>query len=74
MRHARGGAVSRPCRADAQEVAPYATARGKLPDVFAFANALGGGTPARPAYATDTAYGAKIAAVIRGSNLTQYDR
>ncbi len=43
----------------------YATARAKLPDVFAFANALGGGTPAHPTYATDPAYGAKIAAVMR---------
>jgi flagellum-specific peptidoglycan hydrolase FlgJ len=54
--------------------APYASARAKLPDVFAFANELGGGTSARPRYATDPKYGALIGSIIRGSNLTRYDK
>lgn len=45
----------------------YAKARAKLSDPFAFAAALTG------IYATDPNYGASIAAVIRGSNLTAYD-
>lgn len=48
--------------------AVYAPARAALPDVFAFANALTG------RYATDPHYGALLGAIIRGSNLTQYDR
>lgn len=46
----------------------YARARTKLPDVFAFANALTG------VYATDPNYGTMLGQIIRGSNLTQYDR
>lgn len=45
----------------------YAPARAKLPDVFAFANALTG------VYATDPNYGHLLGEIIRGSNLTQYD-
>lgn len=48
--------------------APYAAARKKLPDPFAFANALTG------VYATDPKYGTTIGAIIRGSNLTRFDR
>lgn len=48
--------------------APYARARAALPDVFAFANALTG------TYATDPKYGALLGSIIKGSNLTQYDR
>lgn len=46
----------------------YANARSKLPDPFAFANALTG------VYATDPNYGHLLGQIIRGSNLTQYDR
>jgi flagellum-specific peptidoglycan hydrolase FlgJ len=53
--------------------APYAAARAALPDIRAYAMALGGGTPARPRYATDPNYGTSLWAVIRGSSLTQYD-
>jgi flagellum-specific peptidoglycan hydrolase FlgJ len=53
--------------------APYASARAKLPDVFAFANELGGGTTLRPRYATDPNYGKLIGDIIRGSKLTRYD-
>jgi flagellum-specific peptidoglycan hydrolase FlgJ len=51
----------------------YAAARAALPDPFAFADNLGGGTPARPRYATDPHYGDKLGAIIRGSRLTRYD-
>lgn len=47
---------------------PYAKARTKLPDPFAFANALTG------IYATDPKYGATLGAIIRGSNLTRFDQ
>lgn len=45
----------------------YAHARQSLPDPFKFADALTG------VYATDPKYGALLASIIRGSNLTQYD-
>jgi hypothetical protein len=45
----------------------YAAARGCLPDVESFCRALTG------VYATDPHYGERLIAVIRGSNLTQYD-
>lgn len=48
--------------------APYAKARAKLPDPIAFAHALTG------VYATDPHYGDTLESIIRGSNLTQYDR
>ncbi len=47
---------------------PYAHARSLLPDVEAFVKALTG------VYATDPHYGAALTAIIRGGNLTQYDR
>lgn len=47
---------------------PYAKAREKLPDPFAFADALTG------VYATDPKYGEKLKTLIRAYNLTQYDR
>jgi flagellum-specific peptidoglycan hydrolase FlgJ len=51
----------------------YADFRKALPDLVKATAALGGGTPARPRYATDPAYGAKLMAIIRGSALTKYD-
>lgn len=45
----------------------YGHAREKLPDVFAFADALTG------VYATDRNYGKALAAVIHGSHLYMYD-
>lgn len=45
----------------------YARARAKLPDVFAFANALTG------VYATDPQYGRTLGSVIRSNNLTRFD-
>lgn len=45
----------------------YSVARTKLPDVFAFANALTG------VYATDPGYGAKLCGVIHIDGLTKYD-
>jgi flagellum-specific peptidoglycan hydrolase FlgJ len=53
--------------------AAYADFRKALPDLVKATEALGGGTPARPRYATDPNYGSKLMAVIRGSKLTQYD-
>lgn len=46
----------------------YKNARSKLPDPIAFAHALTG------VYATDPKYGDLLESIIRGSNLTQYDR
>lgn len=46
----------------------YAHARTFLPDPFKFGDALTG------TYATDPHYGASLASIIRGSNLTQYDK
>lgn len=46
----------------------YAPARACLPNIYAFANALTG------VYATDPNYGAALGTIIRGSNLTQYDK
>jgi len=51
----------------------YADFRKALPDLVKATAALGGGTPVRPRYATDPAYGSKLMAVIRGSSLTKYD-
>jgi hypothetical protein len=51
----------------------FIDARACLPDVRAFCDALGGGTPARPNYSTSPRYGAELWAVIQGSNLTRYD-
>ncbi len=45
----------------------YASARACIPDAAAFANALTGH------YATDPNYGALLNAIMRGSNLFQYD-
>jgi len=53
--------------------APYADFRKALPDLEKATAALGGGTSTRPRYATDPNYGAKLMAVIRGSNLTRFD-
>jgi len=46
----------------------YKNARSKLPDAIAFAHALTG------VYATDPKYGDLLESIIRGANLTQYDR
>jgi flagellum-specific peptidoglycan hydrolase FlgJ len=46
----------------------YSKARARLPDVAAFADALTG------VYATDPKYGALLRSIIRGSDLTQYDK
>lgn len=46
----------------------YAHARAALPDPFAFADALTG------TYATDPKYGALLGSIIRGSNLTRFDK
>ena len=46
---------------------PYAAARMTLPDPEKFANALTG------VYATDPHYGTSLIAIMRGSNLSQYD-
>lgn len=46
----------------------YAKVRAELPDPIAFAHALTG------VYATDPNYGKLLESIIRGSNLTQYDR
>ena len=51
----------------------YIPARACLPNVAAFCNALGGGTPAAPNYSTNPAYGASLMEIIRDSNLTAYD-
>jgi flagellum-specific peptidoglycan hydrolase FlgJ len=51
----------------------YAAFRAALPDIAKAADALGGGTPARPRYATDPLYGSKLRAIINGSNLKAYD-
>src|SRR5579859_1950720 len=48
-------------------------ARARLPDVEAFCDALGGGTPERPNYSTSPVYGQSLMEVIRDSNLTAYD-
>lgn len=47
---------------------PYVKARTKLPDPFAFANALTG------VYATDPNYGATLGSIMRGSGLTRFDK
>lgn len=46
----------------------YAGPREKLPDANAFADALTG------IYATDPTYGTQLKAIMRGSNLYQYDK
>lgn len=51
----------------------YADFREALPDLVKATAALGGGTPARPRYATDPDYGHKLMAIIRGSQLTRFD-
>lgn len=53
--------------------APYADFRRALPDLAKATAALGGGTPARPRYATDPNYGASLMAIIRASNLERFD-
>lgn len=45
----------------------YAPARAKLPDPYAFADALTG------VYATDPNYGTTLKSIIRSNNLTRYD-
>lgn len=51
----------------------YANARSFLPNLKMFCDALGGSTPQHPTYATDPDYGAKLMAIIEGSNLERYD-
>jgi flagellum-specific peptidoglycan hydrolase FlgJ len=51
----------------------YIAARACLPDIEAFCVALGGGTPQAPRYSTNPQYGAELMAIIRGSDLIQYD-
>lgn len=49
----------------------YAEAQKLLPDAVAFCHAIA--PPNRPAYATDPSYGAKLEALIRQHDLTQFD-
>ena len=57
------------CHAKLIATAPvYSSAMRALPSLQAFVTAMA------PHYATDPQYGAKIMAVIKGSNLTQYDK
>ena len=56
-----------------QTASSCAAYRAALPNLATAADLLGHSTPAHPRYATDPDYGAKLMAVIRGSNLTEYD-
>lgn len=47
--------------------------RAALPDLVKATDLLGHGRVGRPRYATDSAYGTKLMAIVRGSNLTRYD-
>lgn len=56
-----------------QHGAGCAAYRAALPDLTRATDLLGHGRSDQPRYATDSTYGAKILAIVRGSNLTRYD-